>query len=138
MSMQTRGPQTDSERGVEELSRALDPRLSELMSAAGGMAGLNLLLLFGRDPTACDTAAGFALRLQRPVSEVNQALLRLSQIGILCASPGPGRSGHPSYWLSTEAPLATSLRRLVQAYTSSPAERRALLRHVCGEQPAMA
>jgi hypothetical protein len=108
----------------------LDPSLASLIQAAGGLVGLNVLLLFGHDPTTCDTAHGLARRLQFPVSEVSQALTTLADSGVIRYSQRPGASASASlaYWLSEDAVVFRALSRLIKTYCAGPGARRALFR----------
>jgi predicted transcriptional regulator len=107
---------------------ALDPRVLGVLRSAGGPVGLNLLLLFGHDPTACDTAQGFAQRIHCPVKEVEQALRALAESGVIRASRGPGDGARISYWLSGSAELFTVLGQIIRMYTQGPEGRRQLFR----------
>lgn len=116
----------------------LDPRVSELVSAASGEVGLDLLLLFGRDPMTCDTADGFAMRLHQPVDEVRDALSCLSNHGLVRISEGPSNTSQVSYWLREESSLFSSLSHLVEFYLAGPLERRRLLRSISGRSATAA
>ncbi len=114
--------------GTVSATVGLDPCLGRLIFAARGETGLNVLLLFGRDPLTCDTAQGIAMRLQYPLAEVSQALGSLSECGVLHSSTGPADAAKTSYWLADDAELFSRLRCLVETYMAGPAERRGLFR----------
>lgn len=119
---------TQSVQPKREEDGGLAPHLAHLLTAARNRVGLHMLLLFGHDPTACDTASGFALRLHCPVAEVDDALRALRERGILGASRCPGADAPTAYWLSEDAGLFRSLGDLVKTYSSDPDGRRHLFR----------
>lgn len=106
----------------------IDPALERLMAAAGNLAGLDLLLLMGRDPATCDTECGFAMRLHHSIPEVRRALLSLHDSGILGCSSRPARAHQLCYWLRQDGPNMSALLRLVETYMSGPRARCGLLR----------
>ena len=106
----------------------LDPPLAGLVVAAKNEVGLNVLLLFSRDPTTFDTAKGFAMRLQYPIEEVRAALASLTMRGVLQRSRQANASGLTYYWLTDEASVLAALSRLIETYRAGPAERRSLFR----------
>lgn len=110
---------------------------ASLAAAAGGQAGLEVLLLFGREPMTCDTAEGFAMRVHRPVAEVGEALGLLKERGVLCASRPRGDRDPVSYWMPADTMLFSALNRLASAYLAGPTGRR-LLRAVAHCSPARA
>jgi len=107
---------------------SLDPRVLGVLRCAGGPIGLNLLLLFGHDPTACDTAQGFAQRIHCPVEDVEQALRTLVDSGLVRTSQGPGNGSRVSYWLSGSGELFAVLGQIVGTYAHGPEGRRLLFR----------
>jgi hypothetical protein len=109
-------------------SEALAPGLHWLLSSAGDPVGLALLVVFGHDPATCDTAIGFAARLQRPVPEIAAALTGLVLAGVVETSSPSARNAAVSYWLSHDVPVWASLREFVRLYASGPAGRRRLIR----------
>jgi hypothetical protein len=116
----------------------LEPGLRRLCAAARNLAGLNVLLVFGRDPMACDTASGFALRLQRPEAEMREALGSLAEHGVLAQSRRTDDPATVSYWLA-EGSVFPTLRALLAMWTADPGTRCDLFRAVaepCDLQPA--
>ncbi len=83
----------------------------------------------------CDTAQGFALRVHHPLPEVREALVSLSDVGVLQSSRHPRDVGHISYWLSEDSTLFAALRSLRDAYMADPARRRTLLRALLPQSP---
>lgn len=128
MAVSTLAPQ----RTVRSAPASLDPRVVGVLRCAGGPVGLNLLLLFGHEPTACDTAQGFAQRLPCPAEDVEQALQALVLVGIVRISQRPGDPARTSYWLSDDAELFRVLGQIVSAYASGPDGRRLLFRALAG------
>jgi hypothetical protein len=117
---------------------ALAPGLRWLLASAGDRVGLALLVLFGHDPAICDTAPGFAVRLQCPVAEVADALTALVQAGVLETSSSRAANAPLSYWLSGDTSVWASLREFVSLYSSGPAGRRRLARALPVACPAAA
>jgi len=107
-----------------------DPAVGRLVSAAKSAAGLNILILFGQDPLACDTPQGFAMRLRYPVDQVQDALESLHAGGVLSVSEGQASGPRACYWLPAGGGLPTAVRRLFEAYMTGPRERGALVRAV--------
>jgi hypothetical protein len=107
---------------------ALDPRVIGLLRCAGGPVGLNLLLLFGHEPTACDSAQGFAHRIHCRAADVDEALQGLARAGIVRTSQRPGDATRTSYWLSGDVELFAVLGQIVRTYSSGPEGRHLLFR----------
>ena len=112
--------------GVVEAT--LDQSLASLIAAARNEVGLNVLLLFSRDPTTFDTAQGFSMRLQYPVEEVRAALAGLTMGGVLQRSRQADAGGLTYYWLTDDPTVLSALSRLIETYRAGPAERRTLFR----------
>lgn len=120
--------------GTANATMGLDPGIDRLILAARSEAGLNVLLLFGRDPLTCDTAQGIAMRLQYPLADVSRALVSLSECGVLRSSTGPADAGHTSYWLVDDPDVFVKLRGLIETYMAGPAERRDLFRALASRE----
>ena len=99
----------------------------DLVMAADGTSGLDLLLLLAQDPLVCDTAVGFSARLHRPLADVRHSLESLRACGVLESSAGPGGPDNSSYWLPTDPHLFGALGRLWRAYSTTPKQRREVL-----------
>lgn len=102
----------------------LDPELRGLLASAGNRAGLCVLMLLKRDPTACETVEGFHLRLRYPLGELARALESLVAGGVLDVSRG---NGDPTYWLPAESPHLPALQRLATVYHSGAGGRNCLV-----------
>ncbi len=107
-----------------------------LLRAARDFTGLNVLLMLGQDPMMCDTAKGFAMRLNRPVGEVESVLAHLQECGVLCSSRSIGACQRVSYWLAEDPHVLFVLRRLVDAYMSGASHRGDLLKGLPAFQTA--
>ena len=81
---------------------------------------------------ACETADGYAMRLQRPVAEVRHAVASLAERGLLCTSRRKVVSAAPCYWLPAEVALVRALQRLALAYHTDPSTRRTLRQATAG------
>ncbi len=107
----------------------LDPELRALLACAWNRAGLCVLMLLKRDPTACETLEGFHLRLRYPLDELAQGLESLVSGGVLQVSQG---NGDPTYWLPVDSPYLPALQRLANVYHSGVAGRNCLVANLPG------
>ncbi|NSW56000.1 MAG: hypothetical protein HPY44_08305 [Armatimonadetes bacterium] len=129
------GARTQSISG-QSLNGAEIMSLAWLLRAARDCTGLNVLLMLGQDPMMCDTAKGFAMRLNRPVAEVEAALAHLQECGVLCSSKCIGACQRVSYWLAEDPHVMFVLRRLVETYMSGASHRGDLLKGLPAFQTA--
>ena len=108
------------------MSITVDPSVSRLLAAAGSQTGLEIILVFGHDPLAFDTAAGFAERTRMPQVDVQSALDSLRDSGVLRTSNWMRGGRQTFYWLSEDASNLAALGRLMKAYRSGPEHRAAM------------
>lgn len=81
-------------------------------------------MLLKRDPTACETAEGFHLRLRYPLGELSQGLESLVAGGVLEVSRG---NGEPTFWLPADSPYLAALHQLATVYHSGASGRNCLV-----------
>lgn len=106
----------------------MKPAVREFVeTTAQDLAGLEVALFYQANPRAFDTAAGIALRTHRSVEEVEPALERLSQHGILEVFPrGDGR--YHCYALSPTREVWNLLCMVSEAYHEDPDARRDIIK----------
>ena len=119
--------QSDLPDHKDDHCAAVGEGVRDLVRAADGTAGLDVLLLLAQDPLVCDTAAGFSARLHRPVVDIRHSLESLRANGVLESSSGPSGRDDASYWLPTDPDVFATLGRLWQAYSTTPTQRREVL-----------
>jgi len=94
--------------------------------AAQDLVGLDVALFFQGNPRAFDTASGIALRTHRAVSDVEPALVRLSEQGYLeVLSRGDGR--YQVFALSSAPEVWRVLCRVSEAYHENPGARKEII-----------
>ncbi|MCD6359799.1 MAG: hypothetical protein J7M38_02975 [Armatimonadetes bacterium] len=94
---------------------------------AQDLAGLEVALFYQANPRAFDTAAGIALRTHRSVTEVEPALERLCEHGILeVFHRGDGR--YHCYALSPTRETWNLLCMVSEAYHDDPEARRDIIK----------
>jgi DhnA family fructose-bisphosphate aldolase class Ia len=93
---------------------------------AQDLVGLEVALFFQSNPRAFDTASGIALRTHRAVSDVEPALVRLSEQGYLeVLSRGDGR--YQVFALSPRPEVWRVLCRVSDAYHENPQARKEII-----------
>lgn len=96
-------------------------------STAQDLAGLEVALFYQANPRAFDTASGIALRTHRAVAEIEPALKRLSDHGILeVFHRGDGR--YHCYALSPTRETWNLLCLVSEAYHEDPEARRDIIK----------
>ena len=106
----------------------MDARIRDFISeVAHDVVGLDAALFFQANPATFDTSAGLALRLHRHLEEVQPALERLAEAGVLeIFTSGDGR--YRCYSLSREAQVWHLLCLVSEAYLDHPEARKEIVR----------
>jgi len=106
----------------------MDPKVKEFIGVvACDIVGLDIALFFQADPSTFDTAAGLALRLRRSAKELEPALERLVEHGILeIFLRGDGR--YRCYTLSRDPQVWHRLCLVSEAYLDQPETRKEIVR----------
>lgn len=94
---------------------------------ACNMVGLDVALFFEANPTFADTAKGIAMRVKLRPDEVEEALKRLTDAGILeCHTLAD--DSFRCYMLNCTPEVSSLLRRLSRMYHDDPASQREIIR----------
>lgn len=106
----------------------MDPRVKKFIEeTACDVVGLDVALFFQANLATFDTAAGLALRLHRSVEELQPALERLAEQGLLeVFLRGDGR--YRCYSLSREPQVWHLLCLVSEAYLDQPETRKEIVR----------
>lgn len=100
---------------------------------AQDIVGLDVALFFQAHPRVFDTAPGIAMRMGRRAEEVEDALERLAEAGILeTYDLGAGR--YRCYTLKRTDEVWSLLCRLSEAYLDDPTSRRQIIRMLVGRR----
>jgi hypothetical protein len=106
----------------------MDARVRDFVAkVARDVVGLDVALFFQANPATFDTSAGLALRLHRNLDEVQPALERLAEAGVLdIFTRGDGR--YRCYSLSREPQVWHLLCLISEAYLDYPEVRKEIVR----------
>ena len=112
----------------------MDTRVRDFLeTVALSLVGLDVTLFFQTNPDTFDTADGIALRTHRAVGDIEPALERLTECGIL-ESFRRGEDRYPCYALAREAETWDLLCQISEAYVSDPEARKEIVRLLMATQ----
>ncbi len=106
----------------------MDTRVRDfIVEVARDVIGLDIALFFQSNPATFDTSAGLALRLHRHHEEVQPALERLAEAGVLeVFTRGDGR--YRCYTLPRDSQVWHLLCLVCEAYLDHPEARKEIVR----------
>ena len=114
----------------------MDDRVRDLIeNGAQTIVGLDVILFYQANPSTFDTPLGIALRTHRSLNEVEPALERLAEGGILERhTRGDGK--YTCYALSKDLTVWNLLCLVSEAYIDNPEQRKEIVRMLIRRQQA--